>query len=205
MESLIDRFDKFQHNLRKQRVINARQILMQAIVDQMQSPPDHASIKFGQDELLNQSNLSEILMDTNAGVLYIEVSSNFAESPGKHSYSLFFTGDLFRIGLLLYDGLQNATVIDWHNEVHSLWPGTQPDHLDREGLTMYEWTFLLPDLYGNYATQERYILGMRHMHCRMLRIIRDYKFLKIRDAANDVLIEESNDEPVTKVNDTIKV
>lgn len=172
----------FSASWKRQQVYHARQIFFDRILKRLTAPADISAIKFEQHKLLQSMAVVETLQDVSAGVLYFTIETNFSEQIGNYSYSLFITGDLFRIGLLLYGGLENAPLLDWHNEIQSLWPGSSPEQTIRQDLTLYEWTYLLPDLYSNYATQERYILGLRHMNSRVLRIIRDYRLVQQQEA-----------------------
>lgn len=169
--------------IKRKILLYDREAFYSRIINQFSLPPNAASIKFGQDELLNAAKIDSVMTDNDGGILYMEIGTRYSKIAGQHSYSLYLTGDLLRIGLLLYGGLEKAPLVDWQNEIQTIWPGCAPDQQDRDGLTMYEWTFLLPDIYKNYATQERYILGLHHMHCRILRIIRDYRLLQIKESA----------------------
>lgn len=169
--------------LQRRKMLRERKVLIDRILERLTKQPDVADIKFGQDELLRAAQISEQLVDLEAGILYLTVQSRYQDQPGEHSYSLYFTGDMLRIGLLLYGELSKAVLIDWHNELQSIWPGCPPQQIDRRGVTMYEWTFLLPEIYTSHAVQERYILGMRHMHSRLLRIIADYHLIQANEAA----------------------
>lgn len=39
---------------------------------------------------------------------------------------------------------------------------------------LYEWEFVVPDLLESYVKQEKFIIGIRHMHFRVLKLIFDY-------------------------------
>lgn len=168
--------------LQRQVVLQERKVFFDRILKSLTAGPNIADEKFGQDLLLVSASVIEKLVNLNTGILYSTIESTYEGKTGLHSYSLFLTGDMLRIGLLLYGDLSNAVVIDWHNELQSIWPGCPPQQVDRLGLTMYEWTFLLPDLYTSYAVQERYILGMRHMHTRLLRIISDFRLVQTKES-----------------------
>lgn len=182
MKSLLRAWTGFVAEWRRERLLCQREIFFDRIFDRLTAPPDNASVKFGQDVQLRSAKVLESLIDVESGTLYVTIETLFEGMTGQHSYSLYLTGDLFRIGLLLYGGLESAPLVDWQNELQELWPGCPPEQHDRGTLTMYEWTFLLPDLYENYATQERYTLGLRHMHCRMLRIIQNYRLVQTSEA-----------------------
>lgn len=182
MDWLIKSWTQALSYVRRQKVLHERRIFYERIMERMMAEPDAAAIKFGQAELMRNARASELIIDESSGILYITIETSHGSHIGHFSYSLFLTGDLLRIGLLLYGGLENAPLIDWHNEMQIIWPGCLPDQTDRQGLTMYEWTFLLPDLYDRYPTQERYINGLRHMHSRVLRIVRDYWIVQDQEA-----------------------
>lgn len=181
INSVLDSITELLASWRKARVHAERRIFFRRIVERITIAPDPAAIKFGQHIQLQNSKIVECLTDVEAGILYIVVESTFEGRTGQHSYSIFVTGDLFRIGLLLYGGLESAPLTDWQNEITEMWPGCSPDQHDRGALAMYEWTFLLPDLYQSFVTQERYILGIRHMHCRVLRIIQDFRKVQAQE------------------------
>lgn len=167
--------------LARRKMLHERKTLFSHIITRLFMAPNVVDIKFGQDVLLKEAKITEQLVDLEAGILYLTVNSQYEGRAGQHSYSLYFTGDMLRIGLLLCGDLANAVLIDWHNELQSIWPGCSPQQIDRKGVTMYEWTFILPELYTNPAVQERYILGMRHMHSRLLRIIADYHLMQANE------------------------
>jgi len=49
----------------------------------------------------------------------------------------------------------------------------EPKQFIRGDKMFYEWEFNVPNFYDSYLTQERYILGIRHMHFRVMRIVHD--------------------------------
>lgn len=185
--SLLQAWASLQRDYWKNKVLNQREIFYQAVAENFRAPNNAFDLKFGQDELLKNAWVEFKMLENHAGILYIEIGSEYSGFKGQHAYSLWLTGDLFRIGLLLYGGLEKAPLVDWQNEIQTIWPGCPPDQQDRDGLTMYEWTFWLPDIATNYATQERYILGLSSMHSRILRIIRDYRLVQRQESERDLL------------------
>lgn len=176
------------NGLKKRMLMHHRELFYSEILDRFYSPADTASIKFGQGPLLEGARVESKILENQSGILHMEIGTEYSGIKGQHAYSLHLAGDLFRISLLLYGGLEKAPLVDWKNEIQTIWPGCAPDQQDRDGLTMYHWTFILPDIYSNYATQERYILGMHHMHCRVLRIVRDYRM--IQQMENEIALPE---------------
>lgn len=160
------------------RTVSKRREFFESILLLLKESPDKASVLFGQDKLLASTKLVDDFIDSEHGILLYTMDCNYYGEHSKHNYSLYLTGDIFRIGLLLSGGVENAPLIDWNNEMNDLWPGTAPAQHNRAGVSLYEWTFAVPDLYDNYVTRERFVLGMRHMQGRILRIVSDYFKIK---------------------------
>lgn len=167
-----------QKECRRSMTLYRREMFFEEIMKRFTAPIDTAGRKFGQAELLEAARIKTKIIDNNVGLFMLEVETDFSGFKGTHSYAMTLAGDLLKINLQLYGGLEKAPLVDWQNEIQTIWPGCAPNQQDREDLTMYEWTFFLPDIYENFATQERYTLGLTHMHCRILRIIRDYRILQ---------------------------
>ena len=154
--------------------------------DAIKSPPDKASVLFGQADLIKKSKITEELVESQNGLLMFKISANFYGIDCLHQYSLFLTGDIFRIGVLLFGEMGNAFVNDFNNEYLYLWPGTACEVHTRTDMTLHEWVFAVPDLYSNHVTRDRFILGMRHMHGRVLSVISDYCKQIVDNQAVDV-------------------
>lgn len=165
------------------RTVNQRKKMFESIVSLLHEPPDEASVLFGQAKLLESTRLTDVCIDAEHGILLFTMDCDYYGENSRHNYSLYLTGDIFRIGLILSGGVQNAPLVDWNNEMNDLWPGTAPVQHNRNGASLYEWTFAEPDLYGNYVTRERFVIGMRHMQGRILRIVSEYFKLKSEDNA----------------------
>ena len=71
------------------------------------------------------------------------------------------------------ESLQGVFLADTHNEVQSLWNRVGPSIDVSHGCVFYDWEFEVPELYDNYKNQEKYILGVRHMHFRTMKVIHD--------------------------------
>lgn len=179
--NLISYFSDVTGNFQRVRTFSKRREFFESILFVLKSKPDKASVLFGQDKLLASTKLNGECIDTDHGILIFTMECNYYGEQSSHSYSLYLTGDIFRIGLLLSGGVENAPLIDWDNEMNDLWPGTPPVQHNRSGVSLYEWTFAVPDIYDNYVTRERFILGMRHMQGRILRIVSDYFKIKSED------------------------
>lgn len=132
----------------------------------------------GQDNYYAAADVSTAVISPAEGLLVFHVYATFHEIDCRHTYSLFQFGDVLKVGLLLGNGLEQAPLVDWHNEIGKLWSGEPFAQYDRDGTTLYEWTFRVPNLYRSWIDQESFVLGMRHCHQRVLRILNDYAMLK---------------------------
>lgn len=160
------------------RTIGKRRELFESMVGLLREPPDGAAKLFGQDKLLATAEVVDVTIDAEHGIFLFTMAFEYFGHKSQHSYSLYLTGDVFRVGLLLSDGLEKAPLADWGNEMDGLWPGMTPAQQSRQDATLYEWVFVVPDIYTNYVTRERFVFGMRHMQGRVLRILHDYFKMK---------------------------
>lgn len=160
----------------KEDLIEGRRGFFDAVVNQLFMPPHEV------DALMNQSHLyvppeeSSLVSAPEHGYLVIHVKPIFFGSETHFCYSFFQFGDFLKLHLVFYGKeLESAPVADSHQEINRIWPGSISEPIWRGETMLYEWTFELSgkDFYRNYEIQERFILNMRHMHFRLLRIFHD--------------------------------
>lgn len=145
------------------------------ILRHVRRPPERIDSFLRQDGYYRPINEDESFYDEKTGDLAICVTGKFFEKDFKLYYSFWQIGDILRIGVTVYDeDLQMAFKSDAHNEIYDIWglqnvPRVEASH----EYLYYDWEFEVPNLYDNYVNQEKYVLGARHMHFRVLRIISD--------------------------------
>ena len=128
-------------------------------------------------------NKEKTFYDSDSADLAICISGEFHEKKFDIYYSFWQIGDILKIGVALYDNeLQGCFVADSHNEVLHIWGSKNEPRLDiSHSCVFYDWEFEVPDLYDSYRSQEKYILGARHMHFRVMRILHD-ECLRFKEA-----------------------
>ena len=171
---IVNKISRTVGRVQRKKTFSIRDQMFEDMLSMLTEEPDRASVLFGQDKLLASAKVVNEFIDSTHGIFIFTMQCDYFNYRSSHSYSLYLTGDILRIGLLLSGGVEKAPLADWDNEMNDLWPGTPPTQQNRQDVTLYEWTFGLPDLYSNYVTRERFVFGMRHMQGRVLRIVRDY-------------------------------
>lgn len=159
-----------------------RYAFFRRILRAVTEPPRRIDCIMGQSDFFCPADAGAAVIDVGMGSLVFPVHPTFNGTPYAFEYSIWQIGSMLKIGLLLSNGLEQAPLLDWHREVGDIWADRAPAKLDRAGVTVYEWTFEVPDLYSAWLAQERYVLGMRHCHFRILRIVRDFALLQNTDA-----------------------
>lgn len=158
----------------RNKVRKGRARFFNMILDSVSHPPRLIDDIMAQTAFFFPCSSEGMINDPEQGNLVFHIKPTFHENSYDYAYSIYQIGDLLKIGLLLGNGLDQAPLLDWNREISDLWWGLQPEKLDRSDITLYEWTFLVPELYNSWVLQERFILGIRHIHFRVLRIIHDY-------------------------------
>lgn len=151
-----------------------RRFLFDTILEACSRHVHESGVVMKQDQYYVPVSRSDAIIDAPNGELIFHVKAEFFDMDCSHTYSIWQLGDILKVGLLLKDGLEQAFLVDWHNEIKELWNGASMKQFDRTGTTLYEWTFNVPQLYDHWKHQEAYVLGMRHCHQRILRILHDY-------------------------------
>lgn len=161
--------------MEKVDLIKARTKFFEAILEQLHRPPARI------DNVLQQSGFympvddENTFFDANTGDFAICIKGNFHGKQFDVYYSIWQLADMLRIGVAIYDEeLQGAFASDTHNEVFYIWGMKNDPRVDvAHGCIFYDWEFEVKDLYDSYKNQERFILGSRHMHFRVMRILHD--------------------------------
>lgn len=162
----------------QQRAVMARRAgFFRRILDSVSEAPSDIDQVMGQAKYFVRPLDSPRVFDARRGTLVFHVRPRFCDREFEFFYSIWQLGRMLKIGVILQGDLEQAPLIDWHHEMSDLWAEARLDRQSRTGATLYEWTFDVPDLYGCWLNQERYILGMRHCHFRMLRIVHDFAVL----------------------------
>lgn len=172
--------DKIMHPAQQKNLIHCRRRdFFNEILAMLNKDPTRIDEIMGQAKYYTQPSTDGMILDPEMGNFMLNVSVGHA----GFSYSLYQIGSTLKIGVLFFGATLTSPVDDPDGEIETLWPGFRPIISRRGDSVMYEWEFDEPDLYSNWARQEKYILGMRHAHFRILRIISETALEKKKDAA----------------------
>lgn len=161
------------------------------ILEAMRRPPTKIDMILQQDKFYNPVDEENTFFDSEAGDLAISIRGKFHEKVFNVYYSFWQLGDMLRVGVAIYDDeLQGAFASDAHNEVFYIWGMKNDPRVDvAHNCVFYDWEFEVKDLYDSYRNQEKFILGARHMHFRVMRILHDecqrIYYAKNRDSNSD--------------------
>lgn len=161
--------------LTKENLIEMRTEFFKAVYEQIKKEPTRIDEILQQKQYYISPDLEQSFYDAEAGDFCICVNGEFFEKKFVIYYSLWQLGEMLRVGVKIEDEeLQGAFASDTHNEVFYIWGMKNDPRVDvAHGSVFYDWEFEVPELYDNYKKQERFILGARHMHFRVMRIIHD--------------------------------
>jgi hypothetical protein len=159
----------------KETLIKLRTEFFENILEHIQRPPARIDMVLQQDQFFMPVDKEKSFYDASAGDLAICIAGNFYEKEFNVYYSFWQLSDMMRIGVAIYDDeLQGAFASDAHNEVFYIWGMKNDPRVDvSHGCVFYDWEFHVPELYQSYQNQEKFILGARHMHFRVMRILHD--------------------------------
>lgn len=152
-----------------------RKEFFQHILDSVNRSPSETDVFLSQDKYYIVPHKDETFFDAETGDLVISIKGSFFDISFSLWYSMWQFGDVLKVGIAIYeDDFQGIFIDDEYNEKMHLWgknsePRIDPSH---DGI-FFEWEFNVPDLYRGYEHQEKYIIGMRHMHFRAMRIMYD--------------------------------
>lgn len=150
-----------------------RRDFFHGIIKAMSMPPGDIDRIMGQDNAFFPPSDQGMIIDARMGNLVVHCYPQFHGREFHFWYSLYQIGATFKIGILLDRELAAAPILEGQGEIERLWPPALPDVQNRDGSTMYQWEFNVPHLYDSWSERETFVLGMRHCHFRMLRILRD--------------------------------
>jgi len=159
----------------KQELAVKRKIFFDSIIGNIKRPPSEIDEVLQQDKYYIAPIENKTMSDPENGDLAIFINGKFHEKEFNIYYTVWQLGDILKVGVAIYDeDLHGAFASDHHNEVFYIWGNKNDPRIDvAHGCVFYDWEFAVKDLYDNYRNQERYILGVRHMHFRVMRIIHD--------------------------------
>ncbi len=161
--------------MEKLELFEKRRQFFEHVLENINRDPIEIDKVLSQDAFYVKPDKENTFYAVESGDLAICVKGNFFEKDFSVWYSAWQFGDYLKIGVAFYDNdLQGILITDDFNESHYLWGNDISPRVDvSHGCVLYEWEFDVPNLYDNYKNQERFILGMRHMHFRVMRIIHD--------------------------------
>lgn len=173
-----------------------RQEFFKEILEAMRRPPTKIDSILQQDKFYNPVDEENTFFDPEAGDLAISIKGKFHEKEFNVYYSFWQLGDMLRVGVAIYDDeLQGAFASDAHNEVFYIWGMKNDPRVDvAHNCVFYDWEFEVKELYDSYRNQEKFILGARHMHFRVMRILHDecqrIYYAKNRDNSEDSSLDD---------------
>ncbi|NCP98105.1 hypothetical protein GW796_07270 [archaeon] len=159
----------------KDTLLSKREVFFQQIIEHINRPPSKIDIVLNQDKYYILPDMSNTFVNSEYGDMIININGSFFDKNFNVFYSFWQLSDTLKIGIAINDDeLQGAFASDSHNEVYSIWGSKNDPTIDiARGRVFYDWEFDVPHLYDSYKQQERFILGVKHMHFRVMRIIHD--------------------------------
>lgn len=149
----------------------ARRDLFEQIAASLMSAPTDVDAFFGND--VHYHRPERIYFARTGCVLLVTTEMAQGSTSHRMDYSIWVIGDFVRIGVLLDAQASLAPVLDERQEFTALWPGCTPELQDRAGRTLFQWSFHVPGLLDRWSARELFVDGIRHMHLRLGRIVRD--------------------------------
>lgn len=129
---------------------------------------------FKQEKYMVQLKDEDFFTDPVYGELMCKIKHQFFGENFELLYSIWQVGDILKIGFLVSDEkLYNAFASNQITNM-DIWNGEGNLTINERQGIFYDWSFKTKDLYGSYLNQEKYIMGVRHMHISLLKIIYNY-------------------------------
>lgn len=180
------------HKLLKEEVWATRQEFFEQISSTLKTPPQKI------DECLKQAQYyfppleTDAIQDEKLGDYFVRINPAFEGVEWPLAYSVWQVGERLQLAVILSKASEVAMAWD-AEEFDSLWgeAGAPAKHT-RGDLSFYEWGFQVPGFHQNYAIRERFILGMRHMHFRILRALRKMATAQAQISTEAQLIAGAN-------------
>lgn len=184
----------------KETLISKRQEFFDAILTHLNTPASRIDYLLNQDKYYTKIDPNGSFIKSDFGDMVIQIEGEFYEKKFSISYLFWQLGDTLKVGIVINDiNLQGSFAADGHNEVYYIWGIKNEPRVDvARGCLFYDWEFEVPFLYDSYKNQERFIIGAKHMHLRVMRIIHDQcerMFFNANDDGDD------DDEPLISFSD----
>lgn len=175
----------------KQEILDIRKNFFTEIITIISKEPTNMDKFLNQERYYVAPLANEIYQNVEFGDLVIPIQGNFYGNEFKLWYSLWHIGERIKVGIALKEiNLQEAVNLNYNKEISMLWGNDITPNADvARDMLLYDWEFLCPNFYTSYMHQEKFILGMRHMHFRLMKIISD----KYHRIFNDSQIIEDAD------------
>lgn len=161
--------------LKKEDVIEVKSYFFNCIVEHLMLSPTEIDFAFNQDIYYVEPHQKSIFNSPSEGTLFINVFPEFFDKMAHYAYSIYLTGTKLKIGILFYDDAWLATQAangQEDNEIQNLFPEVGYSITNRDNSTLLEWSFDLDkEFYHSYEYQDRFVLNMRHLHFRILKMI----------------------------------
>ena len=123
-----------------------------------------------------------VLNDPDMGTLLIKICNlhPFDSDDAGVFYSIYQIGRVLKVGILIHDSVMNHS---FKADAGGIW-SAKPAVLTARGQNiLLEWEFDEPDLYESWIPQEGYVLGVRHMHFRLMAILMHYGIVSAEESS----------------------
>lgn len=192
----------------KEEIFDKRATFFNDILYHLERPPEAIDSLLNQDVYYIKPEKDTIINDSSTGNFAVNIKGKFFDKEFHLTYTLWQTGKILKIGVAINDEEFNDMFEqDKHYEIKSLWENGQLNIDVAHGCYFCDWSFSTPNLLDNYLEQEFFILGCRHMHFRVLRIVHDacekFSLLERKKELNTNLnsfLNDNNDDITLSLN-----
>lgn len=148
----------------KDAVVKRRKAFFAEIVNILNVPPGRIDDVFMQKNAFVPPSAVEVNDEVMGNLL---IAIDFGDS--RFHYSVYQTGKLIRIGILMPGSLGdriNTAELEkiFHSKIRAEVRGSK---------MLFEWIFSEGALYSEWLAQEHYVLGIRHMHFRVMAMLHE--------------------------------
>lgn len=159
--------------MNKKELLEKRTEFFEEILSNIRKPPSKIDKILKQDKYFIPIDERNTFYDVSSGDLVINVTGKAFDSTFDFAYTIWQYGNSLKLGLAIYsEFLHVAIPSDNYNEVFSIWGhNNEPYNNYIYDYLYYNWDFNAEKLYDDYKEQEKFILGIRHMHFRVLRLL----------------------------------
>lgn len=158
--------------LTKDSVHIARGEFFEDVIRHLSAPPKPIDETLGQVKYYFDPKPEGLICDIEYGDFYIQIDPFFAGRVWPLAYSMWQIGEKLRIAVILQAHSEDAPMAD-PQEFNDLWPNSTMHHMQRGTRLFLEWRFDVPGFHTNFALREEFSLGMRHLHFRVLKAVRE--------------------------------